>query len=345
MRNATLASIGLLLAACGGGAGAGPCEAPDGCVRAGRVNGACACLEWATVSTETVRLPFVVVEVAYLPVGSASAWAYGVSLDDSTTPQAASSHGANVRAVIRSPGGAETVARVGSLSEWADLTPMSETTLRVGGSETLLTYFGGPDLPDAASDALTVWTNASVTVVTDAGGGKRVDWSPAPPCFGPFQCDLEVLKGVTVRALRGATTGDPYLASFLASLGEDGRAALLALDVRAATGVADLPRYASVLLDVPVDGTPREVPVTWTPCVDPDRFDVLAETAVPLAGGDTFVLQYGVQHDATCSAQWPGLLLGSATPGCAFEAAFLVDRVFGTLVAGPYGASPSCTGG
>ncbi|HEY6104410.1 MAG TPA: hypothetical protein VIV59_00400, partial [Anaeromyxobacteraceae bacterium] len=61
---ASAVSIALLagaLVSCG----ESPCEAPAGCLRADRVDGACQCFEWQVVSVENVPVKFVVVSVVY----------------------------------------------------------------------------------------------------------------------------------------------------------------------------------------------------------------------------------------------------------------------------------------
>jgi hypothetical protein len=102
MRILVLASVGLLLLGCGG---SGPCAIPVGCLGAERVNGACTCAEWETVSAETVPLPFVVTDVTYWPVGTATVFRYGATWDASMMPQSASSTGTTVRALVRRPDG------------------------------------------------------------------------------------------------------------------------------------------------------------------------------------------------------------------------------------------------
>ena len=65
---------------------------------------------------------------------------------------------------------------------------------------------------------------------------------------------------------------------------------------------------------------------------------------MPLGDGDTFILQYGVQADAACAPQRPGLLVGTGTPSCALDAQVFVDWLSGTLLVEPLATSPACTG-
>jgi hypothetical protein len=143
--------------------------------------------------------------------------------------------------------------------------------------------------------------------------------------------------------LRGDVTWDALHDAYLAAMDADDRAALLAFDAREAGEAIAFPRY-QLLVDVPVDGTFVRAPdATWRPCIDPVDFEVLAETSVPLSDGDAFVLQYGVQMDATCVPQHPGLLVGTATPDCSLRAQVFVDRLSGTLLMQPSAASLGCT--
>jgi len=336
-----LVSVGLTgILGCGGADG--PCPPPEGCLSAARSSGTCACTEWTTVSTETAQLPFVVLGVRYPPAGTASVVRYGTTWDPAQIPQSDSAIGTTIRAVIRGANGADRVAGVGALPAAADLERSSATTLRAGRSGGIWTLSNDLDLRTAGSDVISVWTNAVVTVSTSYVGDKTVHWSLSPRCFIPVLCGgADYLSLSTALARGGVSVGGPA-DDFLASLGPDGRAALHAFDAREAGAVA-FPRY-QWLTSVPADETvTRSVSVTWQPCAAPAAFEVLAETTVPLAGGDTFVLQYGVQSDAACTAQRPGVLVGTSTPGCRFRAEVLVDRLFGTVLMQPSAVSPACT--
>lgn len=322
----------------------GPCSAPPGCLGAERVNGGCACLEWETVSTESVALPFVVTEVTYWPVGTASVFRYGFTWDPSMVPESASSLGTTVRAVIRRPDGSEQVARLGSVEYGvAPGSELTDTAMRIemGGVWTLTTDV---DLP-SRSDWIAVWANPAVTVVTNYVGEKTVNWSSRSLCVFPgLDCSRAQGAAFSTALLRGETSWGAPLDAYLEAIGPEARAALLAFDPRDAGEALNLPRYQR-LGDVGVDWLPRLVDATWQPCLDPTEFEVLAESAVPLESGDTFVLQYGAQPDATCKPQRPGLIVGTTTPDCSFRAQVFVDRLCGTLLMQPSAATGACTAG
>jgi hypothetical protein len=341
MRALVLAVVGLVgLPGCGSHSDS--CSVPAGCLNAERVDGACTCAGWETVSSETVPLPFVVVDVSYRPVGAATVFRYGATWEPSMVPQSASSLGTTLRAVIRRPDGTEQVARVGTLSEWAGLEPLSATTLRAGEGG-LWTFSTDVDLPPPSSDSIKLWANPAVTVVTSYVGEKTVNWSVAPRCLTPgLDCTMRQDMGFSTAGLRGGVTGDWYHDAFLTDLGTAGRAALLSFDSREAAGAVRFPRY-QFLAELGLEKSVQSWDATWYPCVDPLEFEVLTETAVPLDGGDTFVLQYGVQMDATCTPQRPGLLIGTTTPDCALQAKVFVDRLSGTLLMQPSAASSACT--
>ncbi len=340
MRVLVLAAVGVLLAGCGG---PGACPVPTGCVRAERVKASCTCAEWETVSTETLALPFVLIGMAYRPVGSGSVFCYGVTRDPAMVPHSSSSSGTAARAVIRRPGAAEQIARVGVLAYRAPLERVSDTALRIWRYTGIDTFTaGGVDLPTPGSDWIVLWTNAVATLRTTYAGEEIVDWAVGSRCFEPrLDCTAGEPMPLSPRLIRGEVSRTAAEEAFLASLTPDERGALLAFDPREAGGTIGPPRYELVAGDVPVGPAVFAPDATWDPCTGP--FEVLAETAVSLASGGTFVVQYGVQSDGTCEPQRPGVLLGSTTPGCAMDGRLFIDRLSGTLLLQPGDTPPACT--
>lgn len=335
-----LAAIGLLGVA--GCAVPGPCSAPTGCSSVARVDGACTCSRWETVSSQTVAVPYVFAGVRYSPVGTASMFRYGFTGDPSTVPQSASALGTTVRAVVRHPDGSEQIARVAEVGYSSDARLLTDTAIRVGEGG-VWTFKTQVDLPSSGSEDVILWANPSVTLATNYVGEKTVSWSSRHLCILPgLDCDGPQGLSLYVDVLRGGPASTPYHAAYLDALGPAARAELLAFDPRAAGVDPDHPRYARVA-DVEVDSTPRLVDATWHPCRDPASFEVLAETTVPLDDGDTLVLQYGALSEAACTPQRPGLVVGTSTPGCSLTAAVFVDRLTGMLLMQPYGATSACT--
>jgi hypothetical protein len=335
---AVLGTIGV--AACGDDSR--PCSGPLGCVSAARVDGTCACVEWETVSTETVALPFVVTSVDYWPVGNASVFRYGHTWDPAMVPASASSMGTTFRAVIRRADGSEQVARLGNVEEgFSAGTPLTDSAVRIaaGGVWTLTTDV---DL-SSRSDSISVWVNPEITVATNYVGEKTVSWSSRNQCFWPgLDCSRPQLAAFSTALLRGETSWDPVHDAYLEQLGPEGRASLLAFDPRAVGAAVELPRYQR-LSDLTVGAAIRDVDASWRPCLDANELEVVAETAVPLERGDTFVLQYGVLPEAACALQSPGLLVGTTTPDCEIAAQLYVDRLSGTLLMQASAATGPCT--
>lgn len=332
---ALLAFVPPVLSACG----QADCEAPTGCLRAERSGGSCGCAEWEIVDTQAVALPFVVTGVEYQAFGASSeffterTWIPALERYTDTTL------GTNIRVVVRSPGGHEQVARAGSIDPFTGLERVTASVLQTRG-----TFIGdgpGPvDISDPETDRIDLWINPAVTLDTNAAGGKVVHWTigpgPAGNGFGPYQQLV-----LPVRSLREGRSTVAWYDAVLASFGTEGRAAILRFDERLA-GPPMSERYLWLESWVLGDGEQTSTLYQWTPCTDPEAFEVLAETAVPLPNGETFVLQYGVQADATCSPQSPGMYL-EMTRGCATGYQIFVDRLSGRLMmlAAPHG---TCTG-
>ncbi|HEU4384414.1 MAG TPA: hypothetical protein VFR85_13080 [Anaeromyxobacteraceae bacterium] len=289
-------------------------------------------------------IPFLLVDVRYDPVGSASVFRYGVTWDAAMVPQSSSTSGTAFRVVIRRPGGEETVATIGKLDPglFGQLVATSETTLRVapgGGLWTLTTW---ADIPHPGSDWITVWATPSATVRTSYAGEKLVDWSVSAACPVPgLSCPGVQHMTFSASLLRREVYWTDWHEAYLDAIGPGAREALLAYDPRESGGTIAFPRY-QLLASVDVGPSLLTPDTTWWPCADPD-FEVLAETAVPLAGGDAFVVQYGVQADVLCTEQRPGFLVGTVTAGCSLHADVLVDRLGGALVMDPSAIADACT--
>jgi len=290
-------------------------------------------------------LPYVVIDLGYPPVGTETVFRYGATWDAAQVPSSSSSGGTTVRVVVRRADGSEQVARLGVTPEasWG-FERLSATALWLARDQGVWTYSTDVDLPAVGRDWITVWVNPALTLATDYAGGKTAHWAFAPRCFQPTFCSggMEPMT-LSPAALRGQVSwGAPHDA-FVASLGDAGRAALLAFGAREAGGAVAFPRF-QLLAAVAVDGVDRRAPdAAWLPCTDRDAFEVLAETALSLRDGDTLLLQYGVQGSAECAPQRPGLVIGTRTPGCTVQAELLVDRMVGKLLLQPTMAAAACT--
>jgi hypothetical protein len=351
VRNRVLAAAALLgLAGCG--SDDGPCGVPVGCLDAQRVDGQCGCVEWETVSTEGVPLPFVLQGASYSPVGNASVLRFGFTSDTSMEPQSASSPGVTIRAVIRGEDRAERVARIGSTDDGLGVRALSASALRIhtGG---VWTHTTGVDLPSVDADWISAWVNPGLTLRTNFLGEKIVDWSLADCCADPplgcspipgLACNGPQWTGFSARLLRGEVFWTDWHEAYLPAIGTERRAELLSFVPRQVGGGVAYPRYEH-LGDVAVDGRIRPFDATWRPCAEPGEFQVLFETVVPLASGDTFVLQYGNPVDDVCTPQRPGVLLGTTTPGCSVQTRIFVDRLSGELLMEPSAAASTCSTG
>lgn len=333
---ALLAVVPAVLSGCG----QADCEAPTGCLRAERSGGSCGCAEWEIVDTQTVSLPYVVTDVSYQPFGASSFFITGHAWIPLLDRYSDTSEGTNVRAVVRSLDGHEQVARVGTVDPGAGLERVTGSVLRTHRVITLGLELEPVDVSDPGRDTIELWMNAVATLETDASGARTVHWSLGS---GPERM-RGVYQGISilVRTLQeGGGSGTDWLDAYLAGLGADGRAEIVAFDERVA-GPPISDRYRFLEPGVLIDGQRTGVRYHWAPCEDPEAFEVLAETAVPLAKGETFVLQYGVQADATCSPQYPGAYLGYSR-GCSSGYQMFLDRISGKpmMLASPSG---TCTG-
>ncbi|ACL67600.1 conserved hypothetical protein [Anaeromyxobacter dehalogenans 2CP-1] len=336
-----LPALALLSAVATGlsGCSTGDCAAPAGCVRAERHGGACGCAEWEIVDTQAVTLPYVVTDVDYQPFGAGSGSYTGHAWVPMLDRYSDTSEGTNVRIVIRSADGGERVARVGNVDPATGLERVTESVLRTRRVVTLILAPDPVDISDPGRDFIELWMNAALTVDTDASGARIVHWSLGSgpdPAGGAYQG-----IAIPVRTLQEGGSGASWLDDYLAGLGPEGRAEIVAFDERVA-GPPMSERYLWIESSVVIDRQHTATLYQWTPCTDPEAFEVLAETAVPLANGETLVLQYGVQADSTCSPQSPGMYL-EMTPGCETGYQMFVDRLSGKLMmlASPHG---TCTG-
>ncbi|MFY3745738.1 hypothetical protein ACOQFB_17635 [Anaeromyxobacter sp. Red801] len=337
-----LSVLALLAAAAIGlsGCSTGDCAVPAGCLRAARTGGSCGCAEWEVVDTQEVVLPYVVTDVAYRPFGAKSFFVTGHAWIPLLDRYSDTSEGTIVRAVIRSADGGEQVARVGAVDPATGLERVTGTVLRTHRVITLGLEPEPVDVADPGRDSIELWMNAVVSVDTDASGARTVHWSLGS---GPVPAMSHNYQGISilVRTLQEGSSGTTWLDAYFADLGAEGRAEIVAFDERVA-GPPMSERYLWLDSWSLVDREQFAAQYRWTPCEDPEAFEVLAETAVPLANGDTFVLQYGVQADATCSPQSPGVYL-EYSPGCSGGYQMFVDRLSGKLMmlAAPSG---TCTG-
>lgn len=141
--------------------------------------------------------------------------------------------------------------------------------------------------------------------------------------------------------LRGEVSWGDAHAAWLDSLTGDARAALLAFDPREDGRSIALPRY-QWLLGATLGPTVRPLDATWRPCAGASGFEVLAEMVTPMDDGGALVLQYGVQRDAACTPQQPGVLAGTSSAECELGADVLVDRLAGTLLMTATAPSHAC---
>ncbi|ACG75464.1 conserved hypothetical protein [Anaeromyxobacter sp. K] len=334
---ALLAVLPPVLSGCGGQAA---CEVPAGCLRAERTGGSCGCAEWEVVDTQSVAVPYVVTDVQYQPFGAGSTFYIGRAWIPALGRYSDTAPGVNVRAAIRTSDGGERVARVGSVDPLY-MERVTGTVLRTPPTASGAFELDPVDISDPATDVIQLWVNAAVTIDTTAAGEKIVHWTSRPGPDPARPDDAYQGLSVPVRTLQGGTTGLDWIDAYFAGLGPEGRAEIVAFDERVA-GPPMSERYLWLESWVLGDREQTATLYQWTPCTDPEAFEVLAETAVPLPGGETFVLQYGVQADASCTPQSPGMYL-EMTPGCETGYQMFVDRLSGKLMmlAAPYG---TCTG-
>ena len=334
-----------LLASCG--KHSEPCTPPTGCVRAGNVAGACQCQEWEIVSVEPVPMKYMVVGVVYSVLGNRSQVSYG-HMPRGLTPTSSSEFGTRWRSVVRAFDGSEAVAILGpidtgGLEFWPPLKPITATSgALVQGSDGAMTRGATYDISSREYDQIALWLSPGAAVLTDYSGRKTIAWSTRGS--GPWL--------VSAGWLDGSIPMPPGIAAVLPPLDPSDVTSILSHDpffaastLTSATLAAD-PRYRK-LGGVSFDGSVAYAPpVDWScsaPVTDAN-FPVLDTAEVPFGDRETLILQNTtVGVDEACSVQEPGLVVGTSTPGCRFQADLFVDTVFGTLLWLPTSVDPACT--
>ncbi|WP_248360847.1 hypothetical protein [Anaeromyxobacter oryzae] len=353
----------------GSSCGSDSCDAPAGCVRAGKSAGACQCLEWQTVAVNTAPIKFVVVSITYGAIGNGSVLSYGWTGPESSLPAAASELGGRLRAVVREDGAAEhTAAMVNTelgelgMGPLHPVTPESAAVLLAWGdgqgSGSAWGFRNELDVPGLSADAITVWVNPTLTVATDFAGGRQASWSwtSVGHCFWPneLSCEGPHFLDIPVEVLDGTrSSGDTHVAEFIATLTPAERTAILSYHPlydppgRDPATLKSDPRFLP-LGTASVDDAGSSVPVTtWLPCqgdLSDADVEVLHETEIPFLGSQRLFLQHSVlSRLPTCQPQQPGIALATSTPGCAVAADVYVDRAFGTLLLVATEVASSCT--
>lgn len=343
-----------------GGCAADVCDPPEGCIHAESVAGACQCQEWQVTQVETMPLKYVVVGVEYALLGNGSQVAYGEALG---TLPAASEMGSRFRAVVRSGNGQEHVATLGRIDVGASagLVPVTATSGAFTFPGYTVTLTNTVDVPTSAQDRILVWVNPTFTVTTNYLGQRRVDWgwTSVGGCYRPAgaECAGPAVLGVRAGALDGTISPaamDFYTQEFLTTLTPAERLDILSYDAFYDPAGRDQASFAAdprllLLGQATVTSQAHSFPLpNWTPCdglLTDENFGVLHESSAPVAAsGDRVLLQHGVlSSTASCSAQQPGLVLATTTPGCEFTATVYMDRMLGTLLTVPGTISASCT--
>jgi hypothetical protein len=320
------------------------------------VAGACQCQEWEIVSVEPVPMKYMVVGIVYRVLGNQSQVSYG-HMPSGNTPMCSSELGTRWRSVVRAFDGSETVATLGPIDMsgiglWPPLKPVTAASGALvfpsNGAITLGGAGGYDVVPSREYDQIALWVNPGATVSTDYSGGKTIAWStPWPgPGSGPN------VRLVTAGWLDGSIPMPPGIAAVLPPLDPSDVTSILSHDPffaastpTSATLAAD-PRYR-MLGGVSFDGTVAYAPPVGWSCTAPvtdANFPVLDTAEVPFGDGARLVLQSTtIGVDEACVVQTPGLVVGSSTPGCRFQADLFVDTAFGTLLWIPNSVDPACT--
>jgi hypothetical protein len=362
MADATRWSLAAALASALSCAGEGPCPAPDHCLRAEHLQGACRCTAWETAWVEDVAVPYVVAAVAYPPAGNSSSVRYGGLWTDpagATVP--VSPIGSRLRARVRTAGGTEisapaTVA-AGTGGTW-ELGPVTAATVALTAAHRTIALSASRDLPThATEDWLAVWVNPRVTVSADWGGGRTVAWSgsPAFPECGPEPVRVAWLHPAHLQG--SAVPQEPCGRAFVDSLDSRQRAEILAHDQFVSPPGGDpqaffgTPRFqtienTSVYFQILRWGT-----ISWQ-CLAPladDDDPGLYRSLVPMASGDTLAIEHAVlATDPTCPVRTLGFVEGTGSDGCQIATALVLDQASGTalMVAGtewPWSGTLACT--
>ncbi len=353
-----------------------PCE-PDGdCLRTERgADGTCDCVEWRIESIRPVPVSFVVVGVAYPPLGSAGAVTYGFTsalhVPDPEAVEAAADFGAHWRARALPNDGIGHVpepAAVGPWDppwDWMGWGPLAAVTeqgavfafAQAGcGADACqdpirtLTLLGGPaDVPSHANDQLFVWLNPTAVVMENAVSELTVAWSWRQDCADPRGCYGPTVVTLLAGWLDGSLAAPTGIQPILDGLGAEDRAAILAYDPfydppgRApAVVVADarFQRLTTVQATAPAATTPS---VRWVPC-DNQFFDQYFDPmkAWTNAEGSLVIEHTAFSSWTMCRWQYPGVRVQSATPGCTLSADLYVDTMFGSVLAVPTDVGATC---
>jgi hypothetical protein len=306
-------------------------------------------------------MKYMVVGIVYRVFGNQSQVSYGHSAPPSDFLATSSEFGSRWRSAVRSSDGSEAVATLGPIDmaytaqSWPPLKPVTATSaaLTLPDSQAW-SYQMEYDVTSHAYDQIWLWLNPSAAVMTDRAGRKTVAWSTPDRNVANFGAGPMVwtvlagwLDGTIPMPPAAFPPLDPPLDSsdFASILRHDPFfAASTAPD--AATFAAD-PRY-HFLGTAWVNGWGSSAtPHTGWSCGAPTtdaNFPVLDTAEIPFGDRETLVLQSStVGVDGACTVQTPGLLLGTSTPGCGFEAVVFVDTAFGTLLMAPRSVDPACT--
>lgn len=336
------------------------CKAPEGCLRAGDVQGVCQCLEWQVVSVENVPVRFVVINAVYRLPGNQSVVSYGYG---DGPPPADAEIGSRWRSVVRAYDGSERVAAIGRFDTGGGLlaqqvTPASEAVRVHGGgpesgSTGVFSFFY--DVASKARDWILIWVNPVAIVSTDYAGNRKVEWSWSANCYSPFECLGAQALALTPAELDGTTPPyNPYARPFVDALTAAERAAILRYHPlydppeRDPATIASDARFLFLGTAALAPGGASYPSPAWTPCdgtLSDAEFPVLAQMEVPFGwGSGTLLVQHSVYSiSAACETQWPGMVLGTSTPGCAITADLYLDTAFGTVFPVLVSATPECT--
>ena len=337
------------------------CPLPDGCLGTDRSLGLCQCTAWKVVSDEIVPIKFLVTGVMGTPPGNQSGVAYGDVSNG--TPSGESQLGTRLRAVLVDAQGKRTVLAAdvvtGALAQYG-LSVLGSSTLALGmmpGDGIGLSNVR--DVYPSTQDRVFVWVNPTLHVVKDAGGHQTGVWGWSGTCFWPpgtsggNGCSGPNVFDYVLEELDGTVPSPSYKEAFLQTLEPDELTSIRGYDRMASNPpptileIMDDPRFlhlGEVLLNQPGTVAPN---TGWTPCQsvasDAD-FPVFASTEIRLSASETVVIEQSwLTTTPTCTAQSPGLAVGTSTPGCQATATAFVDRMFGTLAFLPEPSTAECT--
>ncbi len=342
-----------MLAFAAGVAGAGcdtapPCDIPAGCVRAERVDGACACSEWAIVEEREIPLKYVVVSVVYPMAGNASAVQYGGIGEEPFYAVEYAPVAVRLRVRVRSRAGVESVVPVRRVDDgggaWTLRVATPASVLASAPRAEPLIHASVADVsPNERDDRILVWVNPRAVLATDAAGGKSVAWEGTGST--PAECGPEPLHVVSVAPAQvagTAATDDPCAAAFLATLSGIERA-----EIRRHDGFLEPPgrlpdgffadaRFQTLENTWPVyrDDTytvSQVEMVSWSLVEPPSDVDeALLRTERGLASGETVVLEHVPVADPAAPTRTLGYAAETLTIGCEVTTGVVVDLAFGT---------------